>query len=162
MVENLEDAGFIEAVKLGSYTRKAEERKASEYRLTDLRCDVTGEPPTRTYNPKHLWEPGEPKPKRGKPLTGAERMRRLRRRKRRDERDADCPPYSDGTVPPTGTGCVTPPNGNKRQLRKTAKNAPSKSEDVTPSVPPTGTHIHLTRWYAGSEHLSTVLPLAPR
>jgi hypothetical protein len=57
-LKNLEDAGFIEAIKLGRYTCKAEERKASEYRLTDFRCDVTGEPPTRTYNPKHLWEPG--------------------------------------------------------------------------------------------------------
>ena len=46
ILSELEDAGFIDTVKLGKYTRKAEERTASEYRLTDFRCDVTGELPT--------------------------------------------------------------------------------------------------------------------
>jgi hypothetical protein len=85
-------------------------------------------------------------------------MRRLRKRKRRDERDAECPSYRDGTVPPTGTDGVTPLDGDKRQSRKTAKNATSKREDVTVSVPPRGTLIHLTRGYAGLEHHPTVLP----
>src|SRR5690349_2431852 len=63
--------------KFGRYARKEEERLAAEYRLTDHRCDVTGELPTRRYNPRHLWDPAIPKPKR-KALTGAERVRRHR------------------------------------------------------------------------------------
>jgi hypothetical protein len=156
-LNNLEDAGFIGTVKLGRYTRKAEERTASEYRLTDLRCDVTGDLPTRAYNPNHRWEPGQPKPKRAKALTGAERMQRFRKRKRRDERDAERPSQRDGTVPPKGTDCVTHSNVKQRQSRKPAKNASSKRDDVTLSVPLAGTHIHLTRGYAGSEHHPTVL-----
>ena len=36
ILRELEDAGFIETVKLGRWTRKEEERLASEYRLTDF------------------------------------------------------------------------------------------------------------------------------
>ena len=36
ILSQLEDAGFIDPVKLGKYARKAEERLASEYRLTDF------------------------------------------------------------------------------------------------------------------------------
>ena len=68
----LEDAGFIDTVRVGKYARNADERLASEYRLTDFKCDVTGELPSRRYNERHRWEPSEPKPKR-KPLSGAER-----------------------------------------------------------------------------------------
>jgi DNA-binding MarR family transcriptional regulator len=42
----LEDAGFIETAKLGSFTRK---RMASEYRLTTFRCDLTGELPSKKF-----------------------------------------------------------------------------------------------------------------
>ena len=55
VLRELEDAGFIETVKLGSFGRK--DRRASEYRLTSYKCDVTYEPPSRTYNPKLVWEP---------------------------------------------------------------------------------------------------------
>jgi MarR family len=46
-LRELEDAGFIECVKIGSFTRR--NRKASEYRLTAFRCDVTGELPTKKF-----------------------------------------------------------------------------------------------------------------
>jgi DNA-binding transcriptional ArsR family regulator len=42
----LEDAGFIDAVKIGRFNRK---RHASEYRLTMYRCDITGELPTKKF-----------------------------------------------------------------------------------------------------------------
>jgi hypothetical protein len=162
VLRELEDAGLIETVKLGRYTREGEERTASEYRLTDFRCDVTGEPPTRTYNPKNLWEPGERKPKRAKPLSSAERMRRLRKRKRCDERDAERPSEWDGSVPVSGTDCVTPFHEDKRQPRETGKNAASKMENVTLSVPVSHTLIHLTRGYAESEPPSQASPHARR
>ena len=41
----LEDAGFIDTVRVGKYARNTDERLASEYRLTDFKCDVTGELP---------------------------------------------------------------------------------------------------------------------
>jgi hypothetical protein len=43
----LDDAGFIETVKFGAFARR--NRKASEYRLTVHRCDVTGESPTKKF-----------------------------------------------------------------------------------------------------------------
>jgi hypothetical protein len=43
----LEDAGFIETAKIGAFARR--NRKASEYRLTAYRCDVTGELPTKKF-----------------------------------------------------------------------------------------------------------------
>jgi hypothetical protein len=111
----LEDAGFIETVRVGTYTRKEEERTASEYRLTDFRCDVTGELPTREYNERHRWEPCEVKPKR-KALTDAARARRYRQ-KRHAERMNE----SDGSVPVSGTDFVTHPKVTKLLPRKRAK-----------------------------------------
>jgi hypothetical protein len=43
----LEDVGFIDTVHLGSFTRK--QRRASEYRLTWLRCDLTGKLPSKRF-----------------------------------------------------------------------------------------------------------------
>jgi hypothetical protein len=43
----LEDAGFIEAVRIGRFARR--NRKASEYRLTTHRCDVTGVFPSKNF-----------------------------------------------------------------------------------------------------------------
>ena len=43
----LEDAGFIVTVQLGRYDRH--DRKASEYRLTFLRDDRSGNPPSREF-----------------------------------------------------------------------------------------------------------------
>jgi len=137
----LEDTGFIDNLKFGKYTRRDEERLASEYRLTEFRCDATGEPPSRRYNPKHHWDRSIPKPKR-KALTAAERARRYR--KRRNERHAKRHPYEDGTVTSMGTVNVTP-FPRSRGPQKTAKNLERKSADVTLSVTPMVTHIHLTR-----------------
>ena len=138
ILNELEDAGFIETVRMGHYTRKAEERTATEYRLTDLKCDVTGELPTRKYNERHRWEPGE-KPKR-KALTDAERAKRYRKK-----RHADRTTQWDATVPMVGADSVTASEGAKREPQKNAKNVIPIKPSVTVSVPPTGTHIHLTR-----------------
>src|SRR5262245_2553043 len=43
----LEDVGFIDTIKLGSFSRK--QHRASEYRLTWLRCDLTGNLPTKKF-----------------------------------------------------------------------------------------------------------------
>jgi DNA-binding Lrp family transcriptional regulator len=60
----LEDAGFIETAKLGTFARR--NRKASEYRLTTFQCDVTGELPTkkfmRSVMPDAIGEVPTPKP----------------------------------------------------------------------------------------------------
>jgi hypothetical protein len=42
----LENAGFIQTTKIGAFARK---RQASEYRLTTLRCDATGELPSKAF-----------------------------------------------------------------------------------------------------------------
>jgi hypothetical protein len=56
VLREIEDAGFIDTIKIGKFTRKQGERRASEYRLTCFRCDVTGDPPSRRFNPKIRWE----------------------------------------------------------------------------------------------------------
>jgi hypothetical protein len=43
----LEDVGFIETAKRGTFARR--NRKASEYRLTTYKCDVTGELPSKKF-----------------------------------------------------------------------------------------------------------------
>lgn len=43
----LEDAGFLEPTRIGSFARK--NRKASEYRLTMFRCDISGHAPSRKF-----------------------------------------------------------------------------------------------------------------
>ena len=57
----LELAGFIEVMKVGTYTRK--ERHASEYRLTCYHCDVTHHPAAKTFNPNRRWKGNERKPR---------------------------------------------------------------------------------------------------
>jgi hypothetical protein len=138
----LEDAGFIDTVKLGKYARKDEERLASEYRLTDFRCNATGEPPSRRYNPQLCWDRSKPKPKR-KAFTPAERVRL--HRKKRNACNADRSSYENGIVPPIRTVNVTPFPKRARSPRKTAKNGERKSANVTTIVPHIETHIHLTR-----------------
>jgi hypothetical protein len=59
VLRELEDVGFIEATKIGCFTRKEEERRASEYRLTCFRCDATGDLPTRKFDPNVRWDPSE-------------------------------------------------------------------------------------------------------
>jgi DNA-binding transcriptional ArsR family regulator len=43
----LEEAGFIETVKVGSFQRR--DRMASEYRLTFYRCDASSTAPSRAF-----------------------------------------------------------------------------------------------------------------
>jgi DNA-binding transcriptional MocR family regulator len=52
----LEDAGFIETVKIGSFRRR--DRMASEYRLTFHRCDASGSPPSRAFRNVRKHEHG--------------------------------------------------------------------------------------------------------
>jgi len=49
-LNELELAGFIDVMKIGAFARK--ERHASEYRLTCFRCDVTGELPSKRFDPR--------------------------------------------------------------------------------------------------------------
>jgi hypothetical protein len=137
ILQELEDAGFIDTVKQGKYARAAEARTASEYRLTDFRCDVTGEFPSRRYNERQRWEPAEVKPKR-KPLTDAERVRRYR--KRHAERHNEC----DGTGTMNVPVSVTHPKVTKLAPRKTAKTDSQKDASVTLSGTSNVSHIHLT------------------
>ena len=156
ILNELEDAGLIETVKRGRYAKKLGERVAAEYGLTDFRCDVTGEPPSRRCNPKHLWEPGRAKPKR-KALTAAERVRRYRK-KRCNGCNADRPVQSDDSVPVSGTDFVTPLKPAATGSRKTAKNDSLSGADVTLTVPLSHTHIHLTMGGASMKGTS-VTPL---
>jgi hypothetical protein len=48
----LVDRGLIECVTLGGFTRKV--RHATEWRLLDVRCDVTGALPSRAFQ---QWRP---------------------------------------------------------------------------------------------------------
>src|SRR5262245_28273406 len=143
----LEDAGFIETVKHGKYAPNGALRTASEYRLTDFRCDVTGELPSRRYNERYRWQPSEPKPRR-KVLTDAERAKRYRLK--RHERHEQWPVQSDSSVLPSRTPPVTLPKVTKLPPRNPAKNDGRKTDDVTKSVRPNHTLVHLTRGYADS------------
>ena len=141
ILQELEDAGFVDTVKVGKYTRAAEKLVASEYRLTDFRCDVTGEFPSRRYNERDRWEPADVKPKR-KALTDAERARRYR--KRHAERHNECDATGTMNVPVS----VTVPITRKITPRETAKNDCQKDVSVTASGTTNVSHIHLTRGYA--------------
>jgi hypothetical protein len=46
-LRELEDAGFIDTVKTGTFARR--NRKASEYRLTVFRCDLSNHPPSKRF-----------------------------------------------------------------------------------------------------------------
>jgi len=144
ILRNLEDAGFIEAVKVGRYTKKEEERMACEFRLTDFRCDVTHELPSRRYNPQHPWQPSEPAPKRAAPLTDAERQRRCRSNRKRHECHDERPTKPDGSVRPNRTVTVTGVETFIDAGEKSAKKRETGSADVTLSVRPNNTLIHLT------------------
>ena len=50
----LELAGFAEPVTIGTFSRR--DRMATEYRLTNYRCDRTGMPPTKAYSPNKRWK----------------------------------------------------------------------------------------------------------
>lgn len=46
-LRKLEDHGFIVTVKKGAFSRKV--RHATEYRLTEFKCDITGDLPTKDF-----------------------------------------------------------------------------------------------------------------
>jgi hypothetical protein len=48
----LTERGFIEPVKKGAFSLK--ERHATEWRMTEFTCDVTGKPPTKDFM---RWQP---------------------------------------------------------------------------------------------------------
>lgn len=160
VLRELEDAGFIDTIKLGKFSRVEGERLASEYRLTDFKCDVTGELPSRRYNERKRWEPCDVKPKR-KAMTDAERARRYRAK-----RHVSGTNHWDQTVPTTGADSVTQPKQPEPEPRKTAENVVPINPNVTATVPTTGTHIHLTRGYTqsrgprGEDKTSNVIPLS--
>jgi hypothetical protein len=47
VLRELDDNGFIRPMKIGRFDPS--NRMASEYRLTEYRCDVTGQKPSREY-----------------------------------------------------------------------------------------------------------------
>ena len=49
ILNELANRGFIEVVRPGGFNVKAGEGRATEWRLTLYRCDVTGEPPSRAF-----------------------------------------------------------------------------------------------------------------
>jgi hypothetical protein len=55
-LRELEDAGFVQTMRLGNFARK--DRLASEYRLTNFKCDVTGDLPSRRWNIDR-WQPSD-------------------------------------------------------------------------------------------------------
>jgi hypothetical protein len=52
----LVERGFIEAVRAGGFNIKTGERRATEWRLTSCRCDVTNSPSARTFM---RWQGGK-------------------------------------------------------------------------------------------------------
>jgi DNA-binding transcriptional regulator YhcF (GntR family) len=48
-LQDLENRGFIEAVKPGGFHMKAGERRATEWRITRHKCDVTGEMASKKF-----------------------------------------------------------------------------------------------------------------
>jgi hypothetical protein len=52
----LEHKGFIEAVRSGGFNVKSGAKRATEWRLTCHRCDVTGDKPAKTFM---RWQAGK-------------------------------------------------------------------------------------------------------
>ena len=52
----LEAKGFIEPVRRGGFSMKTGNRRATEWRLSCYRCDVTGDRPAKTFM---LWQNGK-------------------------------------------------------------------------------------------------------
>ena len=48
-LQELKAKGFIEEVRPGGFNMKSGDRRATEWRLTFHRCDVTGERPSRSF-----------------------------------------------------------------------------------------------------------------
>jgi len=61
-LNELESRGFIETVKAGSFRPRL--RRATEYRLTTHRCDVTLQPPSRAFM---KWRPSYQSPPKTHP-----------------------------------------------------------------------------------------------
>lgn len=52
-LDELEQRGFIVPVRIGTFSRK--DGMATEYRMTSFRCDVSGQPPTKDFDPGKRW-----------------------------------------------------------------------------------------------------------
>ena len=52
----LEYKGFMESMRRGGFNMKSGSRRATEWRLTCYRCDVTGDRPAKTFM---LWQTGK-------------------------------------------------------------------------------------------------------
>ena len=52
----LVERGFVEAVRQGGFNLKSGERRATEWRLTCYRCDVTGATPSKAFM---RWQEGK-------------------------------------------------------------------------------------------------------
>ena len=52
----LESKGFMESMRRGGFNMKSGSRRATEWRLTCYRCDVTGDRPAKTFM---LWQTGK-------------------------------------------------------------------------------------------------------
>ncbi|MFN0191848.1 MAG: hypothetical protein ACKVP5_07700 [Aestuariivirga sp.] len=55
-IAELQVKGFIEPVRLGSFSVKYGDRRATEWRLTRYRCDATGAAPSKTFM---RWQAGK-------------------------------------------------------------------------------------------------------
>jgi DNA-binding MarR family transcriptional regulator len=53
-LNRLVEVGLIRQAKAGIFTRREDTRRAAEWRLTDYKCDVSGEMPSREWR---RWRP---------------------------------------------------------------------------------------------------------
>jgi hypothetical protein len=84
VLNELESEGFIDVVKVGTFNRK--ERLACEYRLTSYRCDVTGELPSKRFDPSKRY------------AARSEIFGQKARKSRTDERQGSQPVRTNRTV----------------------------------------------------------------
>jgi hypothetical protein len=71
-LSDLVERGFIEPMKAGAFNIKSGERRATEWRLTSYKCDVTGAVPSRNFMRWHAGKIHLTDPPRGQtgPATG--------------------------------------------------------------------------------------------
>jgi hypothetical protein len=123
-LRELEHAGFLELVKIGSFNRRAIERKASEYRLTCFRCDITGDPPSRKFDPNVRWEIERPKPSDANvcPFRTFNAENRPNVRRNRTLKPSERPTKPDTNVRRNNTHIDLPPLGDTARRTDTTLN----------------------------------------
>ena len=94
---DLEDAGFIETVEMGCFSRK--NRRASEYRLTIHHCDLSGHRPSKKFM---QWVPPGPESRQRDRIVSPEghTQQTYHSRSRQRDRQHENPPVHG---PTTGT-----------------------------------------------------------